>query len=138
MDIKKEREGKKRNLKSEIVEVKSIMHLLAETKRMIDVENQRRQKRRMMNGNESYLYEQARKDGCCGAQEAARKIGISFVRLRYWRRLGIVKTHRVWRGRRKLYAYTEEDIKNATLVKLFMDTGRYTIKRAIQKLRELG
>jgi len=91
-----------------------------------------------MSRNDRFPSLQARINGCYRTQEAAEKIGISVSRLLYWKRLRIVRPQYAWHGRKKLCGYSEEDIKNATLVKLFMDTGRYTLKRAIHKLKELG
>jgi len=71
------------------------------------------------------------------AKEAAEKIGISVKELLRWQRFGIVRPKNVWRGKRKLRKYFECDIRNASVIRLFMDRG-YSFEKAMIRLEELS
>ena len=70
------------------------------------------------------------------AQEAAEKIGISTKVLLHWQSFGIVRPRDVRQGKQKINKYFEKDIRQATVIRLFMDRG-YTFERAIKRLKEL-
>ncbi len=72
-----------------------------------------------------------RNDRRFGTAEAVKKIGISYERLRYWERAGIVKPNYVQCGTRKFRRFSEEDIDNAILVKKLVDEHKYTLEGAI-------
>lgn len=91
-----------------------------------------------MNHNNMYPRLQAKIIGYYSSKEAAKEIGIPISRLLHWKQLGIVSPKVYWQGRKKIYAYSEDDIKNATLINLLINTGNYTIERAIQRLRDLS
>lgn len=76
------------------------------------------------------------KDNRIGAAEATKKIGVSSERLRYWERLDIVKPKYVQCGTRKFRRYSEEDIHRGVLVKVLVDTEKYTLEGAIKKLAD--
>ncbi len=69
-----------------------------------------------------------------GTVEAVKRIGVSSERLRYWERAGIVKPTYVQRGTRRFRRFSEEDIRNATLVKKLVDEHKYTLEGAISRL----
>jgi len=71
------------------------------------------------------------------AQEAAEMIGISVEKLLHWQSFGIVRPRHVRRGEQKIKEYFEEDIRNATVIRLFMDRG-YSLERAVKRLKELS
>ena len=74
-----------------------------------------------------------------GSVEAARKIGISTERLRYWERRGIVKPTYIQAGTRKFRRFSLQDIKRAIFVRELVDHEKYTLEGAINKLiREMG
>ena len=92
-----------------------------------------------MDQNEiSKFLDRVKEKGNYSTRKAAEKIGVSVGGLLYWERRGIVRSRSIWRGKRKIRQYSEENIKNATLVKLLMDTGNYTLERAMERLRQLG
>ena len=69
-----------------------------------------------------------------GTVEAVKRIGVSSERLRYWERAGIVKPMYVQRGTRRFRRFSEEDIRNAILVKKLVDEHKYTLEGAISRL----
>ncbi|MDD5773801.1 MAG: MerR family transcriptional regulator [bacterium] len=71
-----------------------------------------------------------------GTSNIIEKTGISAERLRYWERLGIVKPVYVQCGKRKFRRYSEEDIHRAVLVKVLVDTEKYSLEGAVKKLDE--
>ena len=74
-----------------------------------------------------------------GSVEAARKIGISTERLRYWERVGIVNPKYSQCGTRKFRRYSLEDIKRAQIVRALVEREKYTLEGAIGKLSgEMG
>ena len=74
-----------------------------------------------------------------GSVEAARKIGISTERLRYWERVGVVNPAYSQCGTRRFRRYSREDIDRALFVKELVDHEKYTLEGAVGKLsRELG
>lgn len=75
-------------------------------------------------------------DGLFGSFTAAKKIGTSLERLRYWENQGIVKPNYVRCGTRKFRRYSQEDLKRAILVKKLVDEEKYTLEGAIMKLRK--
>jgi DNA-binding transcriptional MerR regulator len=75
-------------------------------------------------------------DGLFGSFTAAKKIGTSLERLRYWENLGIVKPNYVQCGTRRFKRYSQEDINRAILVKNLVDKEKYTLEGAIIKLKE--
>ena len=77
-----------------------------------------------------------RKDNRLGSVEAARKIGISTERLRYWERVGIVQPTYIQCGTRKFRRYSLQDIKQAVFIKALVDHEKYTLEGATGKLRQ--
>ncbi len=75
-----------------------------------------------------------RHDNRFGTVETVEKIGISPERLRYWEWRGIIKPTHVQCGTRKFRRFSQEDIRNAILVKLLVDDEKYTLEGAIKKL----
>ena len=74
-----------------------------------------------------------------GSVEAARKIGISTERLRYWERRGIVKPTYIQAGTRKFRRFSFQDIERAKFVRELVDHEKYTLEGAVIKLtREMG
>ncbi len=69
-----------------------------------------------------------------GTVEAVKRIGVSSERLRYWERAGIVKPTYVQRGTRRFRRFSEEDIRNAILVKKLVDKHKFTLEGAISRL----
>jgi DNA-binding transcriptional MerR regulator len=78
------------------------------------------------------------KDGLYGSFTAAKKIGTSLERLRYWENLGIVKPNYVQCGTRKFRRYSARDIQRAVLVKMLVDIERYSLAGAMLKLEAEG
>ena len=70
-------------------------------------------------------------------KKAAEKIGISIEKLLHWQGFGIVRPKDFRRGKRKFSEYFEEDIRKATVIRLFMDRG-YSLERAMKRLEELS
>ena len=77
-----------------------------------------------------------KKDNRFGTTETVRKIGISFERLRYWERMGIVKPEYSECGTRKFRRYSNEDIQRAILVKMLVDDEKYSLAGAIIKIKK--
>lgn len=75
-------------------------------------------------------------DGLFGSFTAAKEIGTSLERLRYWENLGIVKPNYVQCGTRQFKRYSQEDINRAILVKKLVDEEKYSLGGAIMKLKE--
>jgi len=75
-------------------------------------------------------------DGLFGSFIAAKKIGVSLERLRYWENLGIVKPNFVQCRTRRFKRYSQEDINRAILVKNLVDKEKYTLEGAILKLNK--
>ena len=74
-----------------------------------------------------------------GSVEAARKIGISTERLRYWERVGIVNPTYSQCGTRRFRRYSRVDVDRALFVKELVDREKYTLEGAVGKLsREMG
>jgi hypothetical protein len=79
------------------------------------------------------------RDNRFGSVEAAKRIGISTERLRYWERVGIVNPTYRKCGTRKFRRYSRDDIDRARYVKSLVDHEKYTLEGAIGKLsREMG
>ena len=76
-----------------------------------------------------------RNDGRFGTVEAVKKIGISFERLRYWEKAGIVKPVYVQCGTRKYRRFSQKDIKRALFVKELVDDEKYSLEGAVRKLK---
>jgi len=74
-------------------------------------------------------------DNNFGSVEAARKIGVSTERLRYWERAGIVQPTYVQCGTRKFRRYSLQDIERAVFVRALVDHEKYTLEGAIGRLR---
>jgi DNA-binding transcriptional MerR regulator len=77
-------------------------------------------------------------DGLFGSFTAAKKIGTSLERLRYWENLGIVKPNYVQCGTRRFRRYSARDIQRAVLVKMLVDVERYSLAGAMRKLEPEG
>ena len=73
-----------------------------------------------------------------GSTEAARKIGISTERLRYWERAGVVVPAYVTCGTRRFRRYSARDIDRAALVKALVEDEKYSLEGAIRKLKDFG
>ena len=73
-----------------------------------------------------------------GSTEAARKVGISTERLRYWERAGVVVPAYVSCGTRRFRRYSARDIERAALVKALVEDEKYSLEGAIRKLKHLG
>ncbi|MBU4304984.1 MAG: MerR family transcriptional regulator [Candidatus Omnitrophica bacterium] len=71
-----------------------------------------------------------------GAVEVVRQVGISPEKLRYWEKRGIVKPRHVQRGKRKIRRYSQEDVHRAVLVKVLLDTEKYSLEGAIIRLED--
>jgi DNA-binding transcriptional MerR regulator len=79
------------------------------------------------------------RDNQFGSAEAAREIGISTERLRYWERRGIVKPTYLQAGTRKFRRFSFQDIERAKFVRELVDHEKYTLEGAMVKLtREMG
>ena len=79
------------------------------------------------------------RDNRFGSVEAARRIGISTERLRYWERVGIVNPTYSQCGTRRFRRYSQDDISRAQIVKILVEREKYTLEGAIGKLsREMG
>jgi len=78
------------------------------------------------------------KDGLIGSFEAAKRIGISIERLRYWEHAGIVNPEYTCCGIRKYRRYSGEDISRAVLIKKLVDEEKYTLGGAITKLKNMN
>ena len=79
------------------------------------------------------------RDNKIGSVEAAREIGISTERLRYWERVGIVNPTYSQCGTRKFRRYSREDIDRARVIRALVEREKYTLEGAIGKLsREMG
>ena len=79
------------------------------------------------------------RDNRIGSVEAAREIGISTERLRYWERVGIVHPTYSQCGTRKFRRYSNEDINRARVIRALVEREKYTLEGAIGKLsREMG
>jgi len=76
------------------------------------------------------------KDGLLGSFMAAKKIGTSLERLRYWENVGIVRPNYVQCGTRRFRRYSPEDINKAILVKRLVDEEKYSLGGAIIKLNK--
>ena len=76
-------------------------------------------------------------DNRLGSAEAARKIGISTERLRYWERAGVVGPAYVRCGTRRFRRYSADDIARATLVKALVEDEKYSLEGAIRKLKDV-
>jgi DNA-binding transcriptional MerR regulator len=75
-------------------------------------------------------------DGLLGSFAAAKKIGASLERLRYWENLGIVKPTYVQCGTRRFKRYSQRDIDRAVFTKKLVDEEKYSLSGAIVKLKE--
>ena len=75
-------------------------------------------------------------DNRYGTEEAVKKIGISFERLRYWERKGIVHPVYVTCGVRKFRRYSKEDIKRAQFVRILVDEENYSLEGAHRLLEQ--
>ncbi len=73
-----------------------------------------------------------------GSVEAARQIGISTERLRYWERAGVVVPAYVACGTRRFRRYSARDIERAALVKTLVEDEKYSLEGAIRKLKDIG
>ena len=79
------------------------------------------------------------RDNRFGSVEAARRIGISTERLRYWEIVGIVKPTYSQCGTRRFRRYSRDDITRAQIVRTLVEREKYTLEGAIWKLsREMG
>jgi DNA-binding transcriptional MerR regulator len=73
-------------------------------------------------------------DNRLGSAEAARKIGISTERLRYWERAGVVEPAYARCGTRRFRRYSLQDLERAALVKSLVEEEKYSLEGAIRKL----
>ena len=73
-------------------------------------------------------------DQLIGSVEAARRIGISTERLRYWERVGVVSPVYVQHGTRRFRRFTPEDIRRASFVRTLVDEEKYSLAGAIGRL----
>ena len=73
-------------------------------------------------------------DSRIGTQEAVRKLGVSFERLRYWEVRGIVRPTYAKCGTRRFRRYSREDIRRASLVKFLVDSKKYSLEGALIQL----
>jgi len=71
-----------------------------------------------------------------GTEQTVKMIGISFERLRYWERKGIVRPQYVQCGTRKFRRYSKEDIKRAKFVKILVDEEKYSLEGAHRLLEQ--
>lgn len=71
-----------------------------------------------------------------GTVETVRKIAVSFERLRYWERIGIVKPQYLKCGTRRFRRYSQRDIDRAVFVKALVDDEGYSLEGAKRKLEE--
>lgn len=69
-----------------------------------------------------------------GSAEAARKVGVSTERLRYWERVGVVEPAYVRCGTRSFRRYSPQDLKRAALVKSLVEEEKYSLEGAIRRL----
>ncbi len=72
-----------------------------------------------------------------GSVQAAKQIGISTERLRYWERAGVVEPSYVPCGTRRFRRYSPNDIARATIVKALVEDDKYSLEGAIRKLKEV-
>ncbi|MEW6087803.1 MAG: MerR family transcriptional regulator [bacterium] len=79
---------------------------------------------------------QNNKKNMFGTSNVTEKTGISPERLRYWERLGIINPVYIQCGKRKFRRYSEEDIHRAVLVKVLVDTEKYSLEGAVRKLED--
>lgn len=77
-----------------------------------------------------------RKDNKLGAVEAVKRIGISYERLLYWERAGIVNPEYIQCGIRKFRRFSQRDIERALQIKILVDKEKYTLAGAVTKLEE--
>ena len=78
-------------------------------------------------------------DQTIGSVEAARRIGISTERLRYWERVGVMKPTYVQCGTRRFRRFTDRDVQRAIFVRDLVDVEKYSLEGAIVRLvREMG
>ncbi len=75
-----------------------------------------------------------RNDNRFGTNDAKKKIGISFERLRYWENKGIVDPVYVECGTRRFRRYSKDDIQRAQFVKKLVDEDKYSLDGAISIL----
>jgi DNA-binding transcriptional MerR regulator len=73
-------------------------------------------------------------DNKIGSAEAARRIGISTERLRYWERAGVVKPTYKQCGTRRFRRYSRDDINRARTVRDLVEREKYTLEGAIGRL----
>lgn len=73
-----------------------------------------------------------------GTVRALGKIGISFERLRYWEKAGIVKPVYLKHGMRKFRRYSADDINRAIYIRRLVDEEGYSLEGAIRRLNEKG
>ncbi|MFC1510528.1 MerR family transcriptional regulator [Candidatus Omnitrophota bacterium] len=71
-----------------------------------------------------------------GTTVVVQRIGVSFERLRYWEKIGILQPKYVQCGTRKFRRYSEAMIKKALRIKHLVDDEKYTLQGAILKLSE--
>jgi DNA-binding transcriptional MerR regulator len=69
-----------------------------------------------------------------GSVKTLEKIGISFERLRYWEKMGIVKPKYLKHGTRKFRKYSADDISRAIFISKLVDKGGYSLQGARKKL----
>lgn len=69
-----------------------------------------------------------------GTVEAMRRIGVSFERLRYWEKVGIVTPIYINCGTRKFRRYSQADIDRAVFIKTLVDGEGYSLEGAKRKL----
>ena len=69
-----------------------------------------------------------------GSVKTLEKIGISFERLRYWEKAGIVKPKYLKHGTRKFRRYSTDDINRAIFISKLVDKDGYSLEGARKKL----
>ncbi len=79
-----------------------------------------------------------RNDSRCGTVIATEKIGVSFERLRYWERVGIVKPKYIQCGIRRFRRYSKADIERARIVRILVDQEKYSLEGAIRKMEGMA
>ena len=69
-----------------------------------------------------------------GMTEAAREIGVSPERLRYWELKGVLAPRHAALGTRKVRRYSYNDVQIGLEIKYMVERGGYTLKGAAERL----
>lgn len=73
-------------------------------------------------------------DNRFGIIKAAKQIGVSSERLRYWEQVGIIQPKYVWCGIRRFRRYSQEDIDRGIYVRILVDGEKYSLEGARRRL----